>query len=164
MCIRDRSEGEFVAFFAAIRLTAYMPDIARARLGLRVIRTWLNRTPQYASLPETTVWPPKGPRDIVFTDVELRYPQRPTHTAIRNLNLTIKENMTVAFCGTSGSGKSTTLSLLQRFYDPCKGTITYGGIDIRSVPIHQWRAEMAYVSQDPVLYEGTLRWLSLIHI
>ena len=155
-------EGEFVAFFAAIRLTAYMPDIARARLGLRVIRTWLNRTPQYASLPETTVWPPKGPRDIVFTDVELRYPQRPTHTAIRNLNLTIKENMTVAFCGTSGSGKSTTLSLLQRFYDPCKGTITYGGIDIRSVPIHQWRAEMAYVSQDPVLYEGTLRWNLLL--
>lgn len=155
-------EGEFVAFFAAIRLTAYMPDIARARLGLRVIRNWLNRKPQYASLPETTAWPPQGPRDIVFTDVELRYPQRPTHTAIRNLNLTIKENMTVAFCGTSGSGKSTTLSLLQRFYDPCRGTITYGGIDIRSIPIHQWRAEMAYVSQDPVLYEGTLRWNLLL--
>ena len=75
-------EGEFVAFFAAIRLTAYMPDIARARLGLRVIRTWLNRTPQYASMPETTAWPPKGPRDIVFTDVELRYPQRPTHLSL----------------------------------------------------------------------------------
>ena len=127
-----------------------MPDIARARLGLKSVRNWLSREPQYASISETAEWPPKGPRDIVFRDVELRYPQRPTHAAIRDLNLTIPENTTVAFCGTSGSGKSSTLSLLQRFYDPARGTITYGGIDLRSIPIHKWRAEMAFVSQDPV--------------
>jgi len=155
-------EGEFVAFFAAVRLTSFMPDIARARLGLKSVRNWLSREPQYASISETAEWPPKGPRDIVFRDVELRYPQRPTHAAIRDLNLTIPENTTVAFCGTSGSGKSSTLSLLQRFYDPARGTITYGGIDLRSIPIHKWRAEMAFVSQDPVLYEGTLRWNLLL--
>lgn len=155
-------EGEFVAFFAAVRLTSFMPDLARARLGFKTVQNWVTRVPQVSSIPETTEWPPKGPRDIVFHDVELRYPQRPKHPAIQDLNLTIHENSTVAFCGTSGSGKSSTLSLLQRFYEPARGTITYGGIDIRSIPMHTWRAEMAYVSQDPVLYEGTLRWNLLL--
>ena len=68
----------------------------------------------------------------------------------------------MAFCGTSGSGKSSILSLLQRFYDATRGTVTYGGIDLRAIPIEQWRAEMAFVSQDPVLYEGTLRWNLLL--
>lgn len=155
-------ESVFVAVFASIRLATFMPDLARARFGQRVISGWLQRVPEVASTRDRVTWPPKGPRDIAFKDVELRYPQRPQFAAIKNLNLVIPEKTTVAFCGTSGSGKSSTLSLLQRFYEPCQGTITYGGLDLRSIPIHVWRSEMAYVSQEPVLYEGTLRWNLLL--
>ncbi|WFD25790.1 ABC-type xenobiotic transporter [Malassezia nana] len=155
-------ESVFVAVFASIRLATFMPDLARARLAQRVISRWLQRVPEVASTRETASWPPRGPRDIVFRDVELRYPQRPQFPAIKHLNLVIPEKTTVAFCGTSGSGKSSTLSLLQRFYEPCRGSITYGGLDLRSIPMHVWRAEMAYVSQEPVLYEGTLRWNLLL--
>ena len=155
-------EGVFVAVFAAVRMVTYMPDLARARLGVRVLDGWLRRQPRVAVVPESPLWPPKGPRDIVLRDVELCYPQRPNRPALRDVSLTIPERATVAFCGTSGSGKSSILSLLQRFYDATRGTITYGGIDLRAIPIEQWRAEMAFVSQDPVLYEGTLRWNLLL--
>ncbi|WFD17823.1 ABC-type xenobiotic transporter [Malassezia caprae] len=155
-------ESVFVAVFASIRLATFMPDLARARFGQRVISGWLQRAPEVASTGERAAWPPNHPRDIVFNDVELRYPQRPQYAAIKNLNLVIPEKTTVAFCGTSGSGKSSTLGLLQRFYEPCHGSITYGGLDLRSIPLHLWRSEMAYVSQEPVLYEGTLRWNLLL--
>lgn len=50
------------------------------------------------------------------------------------------------------------MALLQRFYDPSRGTITFGGIDHRQIPLDDLRASMAYVSQDSVLFEGTIRW------
>ncbi|KAI3626577.1 hypothetical protein CBS9595_001938 [Malassezia furfur] len=152
-------EGVFIGVFAAVRLATFLPDVARARHAIKVVEGWWARTPQISQDADAGVaWPPSGPRDLVLSHVELRYPQRPDVPALRHLNLTIHENQTVAFCGTSGSGKSSILSLLQRFYDPCRGTITYGGLDLRAIPLPTWRAEMAYVSQDPVLYEGTLRW------
>lgn len=152
-------EGVFIGVFAAVRLATFLPDIARARHAIKVVEGWWARTPQISQDADAGVaWPPSGPRDLVLSHVELRYPQRPDVPVLRHLNLTIHENQTVAFCGTSGSGKSSILSLLQRFYDPCRGTITYGGLDLRAIPLPTWRAEMAYVSQDPVLYEGTLRW------
>lgn len=88
----------------------------------------------------------------------MRYPQRPNHPALKDISLRIPAGQTVAFCGTSGSGKSSILALLQRFYDPSRGTITFGGVDHRSMPLDDLRASMAYVSQDPILFEGTIRW------
>lgn len=90
--------------------------------------------------------------------VEMRYPQRPNHPALKDISLRIRAGQTHAFCGTSGSGKSSILALLQRFYDPSRGTITFGGVDHRHLSLNELRASMAYVSQDPVLFEGTIRW------
>jgi ATP-binding cassette subfamily B (MDR/TAP) protein 1 len=90
--------------------------------------------------------------------VEMRYPQRPNHPALKDISLTIGAGKNHSFCGTSGSGKSSILALLQRFYDPSRGTITFGGVDHRQLTLDDLRASMAYVSQDPVLFEGTIRW------
>lgn len=61
--------------------------------------------------------------------------------------------------GPSGSGKSSILALLQRFYDPADGSITFGGVDSRAIPLEKLRAQMAYVSQEPTLYGGgSIRW------
>jgi ATP-binding cassette subfamily B (MDR/TAP) protein 1 len=90
--------------------------------------------------------------------VELRYPQRPDHPALTDFSLRIGAGQTHAFCGTSGSGKSSILALIQRFYDPSRGTISFGGVDHRRISPEDIRARMGYVSQDPVLFEGTVRW------
>lgn len=86
------------------------------------------------------------------------YPQRPNDPALKNINLRFAAGQTHAICGTSGSGKSSILALLQRFYDPSRGTITFGGIDHRHLALDDLRAKMAHVAQDPVLFEGTIRW------
>lgn len=88
----------------------------------------------------------------------MRYPQRPDHPAVQDINLRFVAGQTHALCGVSGGGKTSIMSLLQRFYDPTRGTITFGGIDHRQIPLDDLRASMAYVSQDSVLFEGTIRW------
>jgi ATP-binding cassette subfamily B (MDR/TAP) protein 1 len=88
----------------------------------------------------------------------MRYPRRPNYPALRDISLRIEAGKTHALCGISAGGKSTILALLQRFYDPSRGTISFGGVDHRQLPLEDLRAHMAYVSQDPVLFEGTIRW------
>ncbi len=63
-----------------------------------------------------------------------------------------------AIVGASGSGKSSILALLQRFYDPTQGAIYLDGIDIRNTDLGRLRGQMGYVSEDPVLFDGSIRW------
>ncbi|WFD33295.1 ABC-type xenobiotic transporter [Malassezia cuniculi] len=159
-------EGLFVGIFAAMRVSTFVPDVSRAAYSVGAVNAWWDRQPNNG----ITIHPmhdekdiSSAPsRDIVLTNVELRYPQRPEVPALKDLYLRIPENSTVAFCGTSGSGKSSILGILQRFYEPCNGSIEYAGLDIRSIPMDTWRNEMAIVSQDAVLYEGSIRWNLLL--
>ncbi len=161
-------EAVIIAAFSAGRLFTFVPDYGRATNSFKTVSGWINRKPLVA---DTKGLPPLDPslrakvedgsyaaQDVVLRDIELRYPQRPNHPALKELSITIPAGKSVAFCGTSGSGKSSILALLQRFYDPCQGSIEFGGVDVRQVPIDMLRREMAYVSQDPILYEGTIRW------
>lgn len=66
-------------------------------------------------------------------------------------------NQTVALVGESGSGKSTVISLLQRFYDPDSGQITLDGVEIQSLQLKWLRQQMGLVSQEPVLFNETIR-------
>lgn len=74
-----------------------------------------------------------------------------------NLSLTIQPATTVAFVGTTGSGKSTLIKLLLRFYDPTKGKILLDGIDITTINPHDIRKAIGLVSQDIFLVQGTVR-------
>lgn len=164
-------EAVIIGAFSAGRLFTYIGDYSRAYSSFGQIQAWLIRKPKVATIEPATITsttPEKQSEsdvatsatrgDIVFSGVEMRYPQRPQHAALRSLDLTIQSGTNVAFCGTSGSGKSSILSLIERFYDPTRGTITFGGVDSRSMSIESLRARIAYVSQDPVLFEGPLRW------
>lgn len=161
-------EAVFIAAFSAGRLFTYVSDYGRAVNSFKTISGWINRKPRVADtsgLPELDSTSRAKVQDgsyaagdITLRTVELRYPQRPNHPALKELSITIPAGKSVAFCGTSGSGKSSILALLQRFYDPCQGSIEFGGVDVRQVPIDILRQQMAYVSQDPILYQGTIRW------
>ena len=161
-------EAVFIAAFSAGRLFTYVSDYGRAANSFKTISGWINRKPRVADtrglpqLDETSrarvMDGSYASGDITLKTIELRYPQRPNHPALKELSITIPAGKSVAFCGTSGSGKSSILALLQRFYDPCQGSIEFGGVDVRQVPIDVLRQQMAYVSQDPILYQGTIRW------
>jgi ATP-binding cassette, subfamily B, bacterial len=84
------------------------------------------------------------------------YPSRPDVKAIDGLTLSIKAGETLALVGPSGAGKSTIFDLLLRFFDPQAGTIHVDGIDIKSLELADLRAAFAIVSQQPVLFFGTI--------
>lgn len=90
-------------------------------------------------------------RDICFV-----YPTRPTHSVLKNLNLSIPAGSTMALVGSSGCGKSTIVSLLKRFYDPESGLIFIDDKDLRSLDIKEHRRHVGVVTQDPVLFTGSI--------
>eukprot|EP00058_Branchiostoma_floridae_P023304 XP_002608794.1 hypothetical protein BRAFLDRAFT_89659 [Branchiostoma floridae] len=91
-----------------------------------------------------------------FKDIHFHYPARPEVKVLNGLNLQVRKGQTVALCGSSGCGKSTTVQLIQRFYDPTKGMVTLDGHDIRSLNIQWLRQNIGVVSQEPVLFATTI--------
>ncbi|XP_021822002.1 ABC transporter B family member 4-like [Prunus avium] len=103
----------------------------------------------------TTIENVKG--KIELRHVSFKYPTRPDVPIFQDLCLTIHHGKTVALVGESGSGKSTVVSLLQRFYDPDSGQITLDGVEIQKLQLKWLRQRMGLVSQEPVLFNGTIR-------
>jgi ATP-binding cassette, subfamily B (MDR/TAP), member 1 len=93
---------------------------------------------------------------IIFRNVSLGYKSRPNAPVFTNLNLTIKAGETIALVGRSGAGKTSLISLIERFYDPTSGAILLDGVDIKSVPVSQHRARISLVPQDPDLFSGSV--------
>jgi len=89
---------------------------------------------------------------VEFTNVNFCYPSRPTVPVLRNFTLTIPANTTAALVGSSGSGKSTVVALLQRFYDVDSGSIRIDGIDIRDLDLRWLRERIGFVQQEPSLF------------
>uniref|UniRef100_A0A8B9D0F1 Bile salt export pump n=1 Tax=Anser brachyrhynchus TaxID=132585 RepID=A0A8B9D0F1_9AVES len=94
--------------------------------------------------------------EIEFHNVTFHYPSRPDVKILDNLNMVIKAGETTAFVGASGAGKSTTIQLIQRFYDPTDGMVTLDGHDIRSLNIQWLRSQIGIVEQEPVLFATTI--------
>ncbi|MHA6690775.1 ABC transporter transmembrane domain-containing protein [Devosia sp. A449] len=96
--------------------------------------------------------PPLG--TVAFQQVDFSYDG--SEPVLRGLDFTVAHGETVALVGASGSGKSTTLSLLQRFYDVTDGAILVDGIDIRKLRLTELRQRFAYVEQEPTIFAGTI--------
>uniref|UniRef100_A0A8K9V4I6 ATP-binding cassette sub-family B member 5 n=1 Tax=Oncorhynchus mykiss TaxID=8022 RepID=A0A8K9V4I6_ONCMY len=94
--------------------------------------------------------------DIEFKNIHFSYPSRKDVKILQGVNLTVPRGKTIALVGASGCGKSTTIQLLQRFYDPDSGEITLDGRDIRTLNVKWLRENMGIVSQEPVLFGTTI--------
>merc|ERR1719228_806657 len=80
--------------------------------------------------------------EIEFRNVHFTYPSRPNEKILNDISFTVKEGQSLALVGTSGSGKSTCIALLQRFYDVAEGGIFFNGHDIRELNVRWWRQKM----------------------
>ncbi|KAF2852766.1 multidrug resistance protein-like protein 1 [Plenodomus tracheiphilus IPT5] len=94
--------------------------------------------------------------DLVLSAVSFVYPARPTVRILDGVNLRITPGKVTGLVGPSGSGKSTITSLLLRFYDPTYGSVSLGNIDLKAFNVHSLRSHIALVTQNPVLFSGTI--------
>ncbi|PWZ01621.1 putative ATP-binding cassette transporter [Testicularia cyperi] len=93
---------------------------------------------------------------VRFENVHFTYPSRPQQPILRGVTLDIEPGQSYALVGGSGAGKSSVHSLLLRFYDPSKGRITLAGMDLASYKPESVRKQLAFVPQEPVLFDGTI--------
>ncbi|XP_047550293.1 ATP-dependent translocase ABCB1 isoform X3 [Lutra lutra] len=94
--------------------------------------------------------------NLEFKNVHFSYPSRKEVKVLKGLNLTVESGQTVALVGNSGCGKSTTVQLMQRLYDPTDGTVCIDGQDIRAINVRYLREIIGVVSQEPVLFATTI--------
>lgn len=106
---------------------------------------------------QTTGVPVKSAQGVIkFEDVSFAYPTRPAVKIFNGLNFEIQPGSNVCVVGPSGGGKSTVASLLLRFYNPVSGTISINGVDVSTMNVKSLRKRIGMVSQEPVLFSGTI--------
>jgi len=154
--------GAFFAFVAAL-LMAYEPAKRLAKLQVQMERAIVNARMIYEILdtpPHQRDKPGAGELQITnatieFRDVEFAYGTN--EPVLKGLSFVAQGGTTTAMVGPSGAGKSTIITLIPRFYDPSKGQILIDGQDIAGVTKASLRKHIAYVSQQPYLFEGTIK-------
>ena len=95
--------------------------------------------------------------DIHFDKVHFHYPSRPTIEILTGISFDVSHGQTIALVGASGSGKSTCIQLLQRFYDPDAGCVSVDGHAIHEYNVRWFRQQIGVVSQESVLFHASIR-------
>jgi ATP-binding cassette, subfamily B (MDR/TAP), member 1 len=117
----------------------------------------INRTPEIDAYSTTGKEVDDIRGDIELRDVCFSYPTRPDEQIFNGLSLTIPSGTTVALVGQSGSGKSTVISLIERFYDPQHGDVLIDGMNLKDFQLRWIRSKIALVSQEPILFAATIK-------
>ena len=163
MCIRDRQVGSMMAFiqytmqiimaFLMIAMVAvFMPraSVSASRVN-EVLETEPSiRNPESAETPD-----PERRGELEFRSVSFAYPGA-EEDVLTDVSFTARRGETVAFIGSTGSGKSTLVNLIPRFFDVSKGEILLDGVDIRRMDLKDLRSRLGYVPQKAVLFSGTI--------
>lgn len=108
---------------------------------------------EHSGIPAFTLPPIRS--EVRFENVTFSYPNATT-PALIDVNLTVPRGRAVAVVGRNGSGKTTLLALLPRFYDPQAGRVLIDGVDVRRATLRSLRRQIAIVTQDPVIFPGTI--------
>lgn len=149
--------------FAFISYSAYVTSPITAIMNIKQMLAGIfpsvERYVAFVNIEEEQVEGEKVPSmgDIILTDVSMYYDTNPNKYAIENLSLTIKAGSKTAVIGTNGSGKSTLINLLLRLYRYNSGNITMNGVEISSLNLDDYRSMFSVVSQDVVLFNGTIK-------
>ncbi|XP_068400037.1 bile salt export pump isoform X2 [Eschrichtius robustus] len=134
------------------RASSYTPSYAKAKISAARFFQLLDRQ------PTINVYSSAGERwdnfqgQIDFVDCKFTYPSRPDIQVLNGLSVSVGPGQTLAFVGSSGCGKSTSIQLLERFYDPDQGKVMIDGHDTKNVNVQFLRSKIGIVSQEPVLF------------
>ncbi|KAE8452078.1 hypothetical protein EG329_002244 [Mollisiaceae sp. DMI_Dod_QoI] len=157
-------EAFFICFAAVIfgaqsagGIFSFAPDMGKSKQAADALKTLFDRVPEIDSWSEQGDKVASVQGAIEFKDVHFRYPTRLTQPVLRGIDLKFEPGQYVALVGPSGCGKSTVVSLIERFYDPRSGSVLLDGKDISTLNLQDYRSQIALVSQEPVLYSGTIR-------
>ncbi|XP_032211751.1 bile salt export pump isoform X1 [Mustela erminea] len=134
------------------RASSYTPSYAKAKIAAARFFQLLDRQPPikvYSSAGEK--WD-NFQGQIDFVDCKFTYPSRPDIQVLNGLSVSVRPGQTLAFVGSSGCGKSTSIQLLERFYDPDQGKLMIDGHDSKRVNVQFLRSNIGIVSQEPVLF------------
>ncbi|KAI4324811.1 hypothetical protein MLD38_030265 [Melastoma candidum] len=144
--------------FSVGQLAGLAPDTSMAATAIPAVLEIIDRKPLIGNnrnrgkkLERSRPW------DIELKKVTFAYPSRPEIVVLRGFTLRIKSGSMVALVGASGSGKSTIIWLVQRFYDPNQGKVMLGGVDLREMDVKWLRRQTALVGQEPALFAGSIR-------
>jgi len=162
---REYSLLQFVVVYSSIITSAYSaglvfsftPNISKAKRSAFGLQKLLERKSSID--PESTEGrkPGKPQGRIDFRNVSFAYPTRLQHPALQNVLFTIPAGSSIALVGHTGCGKSTIVSLLERFYDPSSGAIFLDGNPITSINIAEYRRCIGLVNQEPTMLRGSIR-------
>ncbi|KAJ3361960.1 Multidrug resistance protein 1 [Allomyces javanicus] len=150
----------FIIGSSALGMAApYLSSFVTAQAAAYRVFKAIDRQSQVDPLPKIDVGlrPTKVTGEIEFKNVDFAYPLRPHVPILRNFNLKIASGTTVALVGQSGSGKSTCVGLLERYYVPASGAITLDGTPIDKLSIEWLRGQIGHIQQEPILFAGTIR-------
>ncbi|XP_071324542.1 ATP-dependent translocase ABCB1 [Trachinotus anak] len=149
----------FVVLIGAFTVGQTSPNIqtfASARGAAHKVYSIIDHNPIIDSYSEAGFKPDFIRGNIEFKNIHFSYPSRPDIKILNDMSLSVKSGQTIALVGSSGCGKSTTIQLLQRFYDPQEGSVCIDGHDIRSLNIRYLREMIGVVSQEPILFATTI--------
>jgi ATP-binding cassette subfamily B protein len=154
--------GQFLVYAAivataAAALTEMWGELQRAAGAMERLAELLAAQPAIQAPPHPRPLALRVRGEVRFDHVWFRYPSRPEHWALQDLDLHIRSGETVALVGPSGAGKSTTLQLLLRFYDPARGAIRIDDTDLIELEPETLRRQIGLVPQDTVLFGASAR-------
>ncbi|CAG8451736.1 11792_t:CDS:10 [Diversispora eburnea] len=157
--------GQVVNVFFSVLIGAFslgntapnLTALANARGAAKKLFSVIDRVPVIDSSDPSGLKLKSVKGRLEFRNIDFSYPSRPDVQVLKNFNLTIEPGQTVALVGSSGSGKSTIVGLLERFYNPLKGQIFIDGEDIKNINIKSMRSKIGLVGQEPVLFPQTIK-------
>ncbi|XP_034477395.1 ATP-dependent translocase ABCB1 [Drosophila innubila] len=136
---------------------AFAPNMQKGVSAAQTILKFLDRKPLIADSPGVSMKPWHSNGNVLFDKVEFSYPTRQEIQVLQGLLLAVQSGQKVALVGPSGCGKSTCIQLLQRFYDVDAGSLQIDEHDIRQLAITNLRMQLGIVSQEPILFDRTIR-------
>uniref|UniRef100_A0A4W5JSU0 ATP-binding cassette, sub-family B (MDR/TAP), member 11a n=1 Tax=Hucho hucho TaxID=62062 RepID=A0A4W5JSU0_9TELE len=138
------------------KASSFTPDYAKAKIAAAQFFKLLDRVPKISmSQIDGEKWDDfKG--ELEFINCKFTYPTRPDIQVLNGLLVSVKPGQTLAFVGCSGCGKSTSVQLLERFYDPDEGRVLIDGRPSHTVNVPFLRAKIGIVSQEPVLFDCSI--------
>ncbi|XP_067843432.1 bile salt export pump-like isoform X1 [Heptranchias perlo] len=138
------------------RASSYTPDYAKAKIAAARFFQLIDH------VPKINIYSDEGEKwnnfkgEIKFIDCKFTYPSRPDFQVLNGLSISVKPGQTLAFVGSSGCGKSTSVQLLERFYDPNQGKVLIDGRNTETVNTAFLRSKIGIVSQEPVLFDCSI--------